>query len=336
MKRKLLTAIFSVLVTAILCMSMLTLTACGGGSDPKPSTRPSGGPSVAPTVDDGKVEIRISGGTFNDGKTMIKRYNPGTSIKIKAQNRLNAQGKSDTFVKWVDDQGNQLATTKDFSYTVPTDDADRVVTIIGEWAWYGKAAPNAVENDKLVVYKEYNKSAGSQDDVVRAHIEKDFKDETGYNITLAVENQPTATLGTVVAGDLAAGSQVDVFANHWGTDSPIDSYLKSEMMTQTVAGVLENAPNFRDAYYKYDPDGVAYYTGFYSADDYYTDEDLKGISSVNISSKWGMLMNGTILDKLYAASRNVPAYKYFKRFIYRSLLRIGTPPSILSGSAWDS
>jgi len=389
MKRKLLTALLSVFIVVMMCMSTLLLTACGEKDPaPTPSTAPSAAPSTTPTAqptvnptvnptvaptptvqptvvpsvipsvvpsvipsvvpsvipsvvpsvipsvapsiapsvlpttapttlptvapttpNDGKVEVRVSGGTINDNKTMIGRYAPGQTVRIKAQTRLNAQGNADTFVKWVDDQNTQLANTKDFSYTVPNE-ADGVVTLIGEWSWYGKAAPNAVANDKLVAYIEYNRSSGIQDNVVRAYIEKKFKDDMGYNITLDFKAQTNSTLGTVVAGDLAANEQVDILSNHWGTDSPIDSYLKSALMTQSVAGVLEKAPNFREAYYEYDPDAVAYYAGFYSTDrNFNVYEDLKGISSVNNPAKWGMLMNGTILDKLYAASRNNPTYK---------------------------
>ncbi len=284
MKRKILTIILSVVMVATFCTFGLFLTGCGGKGDGN------------------GIEVRISGGTFNDGKTMIKKLKPGATAKIKAQNRLNASGKSDKFVAWYDDQGNKLSDSANFSFTVPTDDADGV-TLIGEWEWYGKAASHAVANDKLVAYIEYNKQLGQEDEVVRAHIEKKFKDDMDYNITLKFEPTSTATLGTVVAGELASNNQVDIMVNHWGSDSPIDGYLKSEQMTASVASVLENAPNFRNAYYQYDPDKVSYYAGFYSADDNYTNEDLKGISGIDIASKWGMIMNGTMLDKLYELSR---------------------------------
>lgn len=287
MKRK----FTSILVVSILTLTLLlcgVLSGCGKHKDPTPN------PSVGATADptEGTTLVSVSGGKFANGKS-IQRFEPGRTVKITAQEKLGEDGKPDTFVKWTDGEGNVLATTEKFSYTVPNNKEG--VKIYGEWAWYGKAAANASDNDRIVAYVENNKSAGTYDNAVKAMIEKKFKDDTGYSLNLEINAGTTDTLGTKVAGELAAGRQIDLIGNHWGSDSPIDGYLKG-VMSQKLDSLLENASNYRRDYYKYDPYKSAYYTGMYEG-------DLKGVSSIDINSKWGLLMNGTMLDSLYTLAQ---------------------------------
>lgn len=242
------------------------------------------------------VLVMLSGGTFKDG-SMIKDCKAGSSVSIKAQAKLGENGKEDTFVRWFDAAGNELSTQKSFTFQVPND-GTKIVTIYGEWAWYGKAAKYPQENDKLVIYKEYNGEPGPEDNVVKAFIEKKFKDDTGYSVNLVIEAGSTSTLSTKVAGELAnKNGQIDFLTNHWGSDSPIDAYLKSPIMTITADNILLMADNFRKAYYASDEDKMAYYTGVYKNEETGVYE-VKGISDISANAQWGMIMNATFLNQL--------------------------------------
>ena len=280
--------------TCILVVGIMTLTLllCGAltGCGKKPSA-------------EGGIQVSVSGGTFANKKS-ISKFDAGKTVKITAVEKLGQDGKPDRFVKWTDEEGNTLSTDAKFSYTVP--DKKEGVTIYGEWEWYGKAAPNVRDNDKVVAYIENNKTAGTYDSVVEAAIEKKFKDDTGYSIDLVIEAGSTSTLGTKVSGELAAGNQIDLMVNHWGSDSPIDGYLKGDM-SQKLDYLLENAVNYRTEYYKYDPYKSAYYTGVYNG-------ELKGVSGIDVNSKWALLMNGTMLDSLYGMAQASRIEKYINMF----------------------
>ena len=102
MKRKF-TAILVVAVVAASLFLCGLLSGCG------PKEKPSEGNTTL---------VSVSGGKFANGKS-IQSFEPGKVVKITAQEKLGEDGKPDTFVRWTDEEGNELATTEKFSYTVP-------------------------------------------------------------------------------------------------------------------------------------------------------------------------------------------------------------------------
>lgn len=150
-----------------------------------------------------------------------------------------------------------------------------------------KSDPNTV-----VVFSEYNGAVGSEDQAVKAAIEAKFKADTGLEINLQVETAGTDQIGQKIVTAMGdASSQIDGFICHYGSDSPINSYILDGLTMDLTQSVKELAPSYVATFNQTnDPGGLAWNGGM-------LDGKLYALSSKTRSSGWGMLIRRDYMEK---------------------------------------
>lgn len=144
---------------------------------------------------------------------------------------------------------------------------------------------NGVSPNTVVIFSEYNGAIGSEDDKVKEAIEAKFLEDTGLELDLQVEAVGTDMIGSKIVtamGDSTAA--IDAFICHYGSDSPINSYILDGLTMDLTDLVKTQAPSFAASFDMEDrADKLAYNSGVLEG-------KLHALSSKTRTNGWGMLI----------------------------------------------
>ena len=147
-------------------------------------------------------------------------------------------------------------------------------------------------DNKVVIYSEYNGALGTEDEIVEKAIEEKFFADTGLQIDLQIEAVGTDMVGQKIVTAMADSSaQIDGFITHYGSDSPINSYILDGLTMDLTELVKTHAPSYYASFNaQTDPTNSIYNSGSLEG-------KLYALSNKVRNSGWVMLVRRDYMEQ---------------------------------------